>query len=352
MKKVACGFISAFLIQSCSVPGGEPATADRITIDWEAPAPKWNVQKIVPLETNPEAFYGSSYRIVANDKNIFIQDLTQILVFDLNGKYLSKIDRVGHGPQEYIQIMHFWPQDDKVYLVDVHSRKILAYTLTGEFIHSFSVDFRPHTVAVSERFIAFNAWDNPNGTLVVIDHNGKTLYESISPILAKTTYTIAAKFPFTKADGQLYYLPNFSSSIYTVGADTSDLRKTTFDFGVHTLTPELVSTLTATTSTEIFAKNEVVNFLSFYPTRQWWGLTFSLKDETYSWFYDTETGKQYISGTKPLNGFRPIACVTEDCFIASVEAPLFLEDERFAPYREGMDVGEEDNAILIFYTIE
>ena len=352
MKKVACGFISAFLIQSCSVPGGEPATADRITIDWEAPAPKWNVQKIVPLETNPETFYGSSYFIGANDKNIFIRDFTQILVFDLNGKYLSKIDRVGHGPQEYIQIMDFWPQDDKVYIVDVHSQKILAYTLTGEFIHSYSFGFMPCAVAVSEQFIALNAWDNPNGTLVVMDHNGKTLYESISPILAKTTYTISAKFPFTKAGGQLYYLPNFSSSIYTVGADTSDIRKTTFDFGVYTLTPELVSTLTATTSREIFAKNEVVNFLSFYPTRLWWGLTFSLKGTTYQWYYNTKTGKQYISTLKGSREFKPITCVMKECFVASVEASLFLEDERFAPYREGIAVGEEDNAVLIFYTVE
>ena len=351
MKNLLFCLASAFLSFSCSEPKTD-GVADRITIDWEAPAPKWNVQKIVPLETNDEALLDKFFRVHVTDRNIFIEDVTRVLVFDSESKYLSKIDRVGHGPQEYIRIMNFWISNDQVYIADMNVHKILVYSLSGEFIRSIPIgDIPVEAVAVSDRFIALKCAYNENGTLIVLDPEGKKLYEAVSPLLAKTTISIPAIFPFTEMGGQLYYFPDFSSSIYTVGADTSALRKTTFDFGVHTLTPELVATLDAN-YLDILAEHEVVNFPSFFPTRRWWGLTFSLKGNKYSWFYDTETRKQYISGTKPLKGFKPIACATEECFVASVEASAFLEDERFAPYCEGIAVGEEDNAVLIFYTVE
>ena len=351
MKHLLLCLASAFLFFSCSEPKTD-GVADRITIDWEAPAPKWNVQKIVPLETKDEALFNNFFRVFVTDRNIFVQDFTRVLVFDSEGKYLSKIERIGHGPQEYIDISHFWPFEDKIYIVDSQKDQIQVYSLSGEFVRSLPTGPHIRAMAVAEQFMAFKSSFSRDNTLTVTDHHGNKLYDAISPILAKTTYAIPAMFPFTEAGGEIYYLPDFSSSIYTVGADTSDLRKTTFDFGVYTLTPELVSTLTATTSTEIFAKNEVVHFLSFYPTRLWWGLTFSLKGNTYQWYYNTKTGKQYINTLKGSREFKPIACATEECFVASVEASAFLEDERFAPYREGMDVGEEDNAVLIFYTVE
>ena len=99
--------------------GSKPqqTASEQITIDFDAPEPTRKIEKVVPLETNSESLYGRFFRVRTTDTRIFVQDMQQILVFDANGKYLSKVDRVGHGPQEYITISHFWPYKDKLYIV-------------------------------------------------------------------------------------------------------------------------------------------------------------------------------------------------------------------------------------------
>ncbi|WP_297831378.1 6-bladed beta-propeller [uncultured Rikenella sp.] len=105
--------------------GSKPqqTASEQITIDFDAPEPTRKIEKVVPLETNSESLYGRFFRVRTTDTRIFVQDMQQILVFDANGKYLSKVDRVGHGPQEYITISHFWPYKDELYVVAGRSEK-------------------------------------------------------------------------------------------------------------------------------------------------------------------------------------------------------------------------------------
>ena len=65
--------------------------------------------RLVPLETTPECLIGSIDRMQVYEERIFIQDgmSNALLTFDLNGKFLSKIGAVGHGPGEYVQIDYF-----------------------------------------------------------------------------------------------------------------------------------------------------------------------------------------------------------------------------------------------------
>lgn len=341
---------AAFLSVSCAEKG--QSGAGGIQVDFEASAPAWKVEKIVSLETRKETLYNRSFRVRATDRHIFVQDDQKVLVFDTAGNYLSKIEHVGHGPREYTRMSNFWVTGDEVYICDRAIDKVLVYSLNDDFIRSIPVDFRAEAIVVADQIMAFQDAYNRNGTLIVTDRDGRKLYETVSPILAKTTVSIPAIYPFTEAGGQIYYFPDFSSSIYTVGADTSGVKEIPFDFGAHTLTPEIVSTLTSRNFSEIFDENELVNFPSFYPTRQWWGMVFFVGDKEYTWYYDRKTQRQYISAAEGKQAVKPIACATEDCFVASVEAPVFLEDDRFAAYRDKVSVSEDDNAVLIFYTVE
>ncbi len=335
--------------------GSKPqqTASEQITIDFDAPEPTRKIEKVVPLETNSESLYGRFFRVRTTDTRIFVQDMQQILVFDANGKYLSKVDRVGHGPQEYITISHFWPYKDKLYIVSgTYHNGIKVYTHTGEFVQNIPLDFAPDAIAVADNDLAIQAIYNEAGTLVVTDSDGKIRYETISPILAKTTVSMPAMFPFTEANGQLYYFPDFASDIYTVGADSSDVKRIHFDFGKYTITPDFVARLTAGTLMEEFSQNDIVSFPNFNPSNRWWGMTFSLSGKEYTWYYDPATGAQRIAAAEGTIAVKPIACATENGFVASVEAARFLEDPQYAPWRDSVQVDENDNAVLIFYTIE
>jgi len=52
--------------------------------------------------------------------------------------------------------------DGMVYAADVDDRRILAVnleTLNVTVLHQFRDDFRPYTIAASERYIYFSAWN-------------------------------------------------------------------------------------------------------------------------------------------------------------------------------------------------
>ncbi len=337
--------------------GSKPqqTASEQITIDFDAPEPTRKIERVVPLETTSESLYGRFFRVRTTDTHIFVQDMQQILVFDTDGKYLSKIDRVGHGPQEYITISHFWPYKDELYVVAGRNEKILVYSFSGQYLRSIDVGFQEDAIAVMEDYIASQSTYNEAGTLVVTDRDGKIRYETIAPILPMTTFTVSSIFPFTEARGQLYYFPDFASDIYTVGADSSDVKRIHLDFGPHTVTAEYISTLgdwDDVDPDEQMAADHKVCFPSFFPGNRWWGMTFSLSDKEYTWYYEPSTGAQRITAAEGTIAVKPIACATEEGFVASVDAARFLEDPQYASWRDSVQVDENDNAVLIFYTVE
>ena len=171
------------LLLVCCGSKPQQTASEQITIDFDAPEPTRKIEKVVPLETNSESLYGRFFRVRTTDTRIFVQDMQQILVFDANGKYLSKVDRVGHGPQEYITISHFWPYKDELYVVAGRSEKILVYSFSGQYLRSIDVGFQEDAIAVMEDYIASQSTYNEAGTLVVTDRDGKIRYETIAPIL-------------------------------------------------------------------------------------------------------------------------------------------------------------------------
>jgi hypothetical protein len=67
---------------------------------------------------------------------IFVSDrvLENILIFDSEGNYLDGLFSTGEGPGEFIQIEDFQLNEDFIFFQDNRLRKILKFTLEGEFI--------------------------------------------------------------------------------------------------------------------------------------------------------------------------------------------------------------------------
>ena len=104
------------LMLACSGPQTEMET-EQVVVDFKAPEPTLKVERIIQLETNNEALFDQFYRVKIAGRNILVQDQFKIVVYDLNGKYLSKVQKVGHGSQEYITISNFWVFRDELYVV-------------------------------------------------------------------------------------------------------------------------------------------------------------------------------------------------------------------------------------------
>ena len=138
-------FFSFFLLttfaQSCSNRSKQAFEAEKtITIsynpDISTPLDSL-VSKItvVPLETNDNCLIGQYLVWVKQHKGlIYINNLfKQLLVFDMNGKFIREIGRLGQGPGEFSDLRDFiFTNEDAIEILDF--LKIESYTLDGKHI--------------------------------------------------------------------------------------------------------------------------------------------------------------------------------------------------------------------------
>jgi len=83
----------------------------------------------IPLETKDSFLIGSIDKIIVQNNKIFILDkITEsIFCFDINGKFLYKIDRKGNGPEEYISIGDFQVNSKEEVIIYSSSQGFLFY---------------------------------------------------------------------------------------------------------------------------------------------------------------------------------------------------------------------------------
>jgi hypothetical protein len=97
--------------------------------------------KLIKLQTEGDDVIGMARRIIIKKKYIYVQDVIQkvVFVFDKDGKYVSKLNKQGRGPGEYLSLGFISVDDNEEYIefVDSSLRKILKYTnITFEFLES------------------------------------------------------------------------------------------------------------------------------------------------------------------------------------------------------------------------
>ena len=164
-KKFFCCFFSVFLM-SCSTRQAEqsdlPLNGDRYIIDLDVERDTSiplsslfkNVRTIV-LETGDSYLIGSLDDLQVFDGYIYILDSRKaksLFVFDMEGRFIRKIGRVGNGPGEYSEIKDFTldTKNGFIFLLGAVNR-VLKYQLDGTYVYTISIQ-EPNTIS---NFIQF-----------------------------------------------------------------------------------------------------------------------------------------------------------------------------------------------------
>ncbi len=119
----------------------------------------------IPLETNEQSILGNIRDIAYDSKKIYVLDNKNVIkIFDNTGKYLTTIDRIGRGPQEYNRISSFKPAPNNkgVYILD-SSGDLFFYDNDGVFIEK-----RTFPTEEGRRFSSFLLMDS---NVVVASHS-------------------------------------------------------------------------------------------------------------------------------------------------------------------------------------
>lgn len=91
------------------------------------------------LETNSQSTIGVIDKLIPTKKYLIVIDKDKtksVFIFDHDGKFISKINKVGRSAEEYLSITDVAVDEEgeRIFIVDCKFKKILEYNFDGEFI--------------------------------------------------------------------------------------------------------------------------------------------------------------------------------------------------------------------------
>jgi hypothetical protein len=196
----------------------------------------------VPLETNPNCLLDNDIsRIEIFDNNIFISDYIYIFIFDLNGKFIKRIGKLGKGPGEYIkgfQTFLIDKQNKHLIIFEMINNKMMVYDFDGNFIDEKPVDFMPGpTEWVNEE--SFAVYNNgyiyekePWKDYYILNSDAEILQKNKFKKLADKRYGLML-YPviFYRYKGITRYKNPYESIIYEIYSDKKPKPVYFIDYG-------------------------------------------------------------------------------------------------------------------------
>ena len=85
--------------------------------------------EIIPLETNDSILIGEIKKILCENNYIYISDGRTLFKFNDKGYFISKINKIGTGPDEYTSITDFQIcSNDKVWILSRKDKRLCNYS--------------------------------------------------------------------------------------------------------------------------------------------------------------------------------------------------------------------------------
>ncbi len=107
--------------------------------------------KYVVLESTDESIIGGIDKLEVYKDRIYILDMmtSSLFVFTIDGEFIYKINRIGAGPEEYIQLDFFSIdyENEHLVLTDLMSYWVMRFDMDGNFISRKKIPFWVEGVA-------------------------------------------------------------------------------------------------------------------------------------------------------------------------------------------------------------
>ena len=210
----------------------------------------------VPLQTSESCLMGPvTLKIVNIDNKIYIQNGGKILCFDVDGKFLFKIENRGRGPEEYTYISDFDVSSDNKILTILSSsiNKLLVYGIadTG-FTFQRSVTLKdpaPYRVSMvpetDKAFLAIPPWRGTEPTLsLLINTVGDTIHFKPNcykyKMVRKKNYWASNEMLVYSIGNMVCFMEEFSDTVFYVDAKDNFFKpRMIFDTHGTLFTPEM-----------------------------------------------------------------------------------------------------------------
>lgn len=238
-------FIYSILFLTCCSETKNKATKEAnvtIHVDLESEKNKttdyFSFDSYIPLETNNESLISQIDKIEFIDDRILILDSKQecIFIFSKSGKYISKLNKKGPSPEEYVSAKDFFydKKNQQLYIYDGIQGFISVFDLSGNFFKRIRVEPGYSFTKTNDGNWLFyrgngsaSGKDNIFNNVLIYNAQFELIKQELSynPYLQGLRHT----FGFTKNaicsyDSTFYILPLLSNCIYQYEDGTKQLK--------------------------------------------------------------------------------------------------------------------------------
>ncbi len=334
----------------------------------------FDVDHFVILEETEESRVSQVSKIFVSSNEIAILDNTyKILFFSPEGKFLRKIQKLGHARDEYISLSDFDIKGDTLYLLDNMGKKILTYRKDGKCINSIDIE-AAKGLKVLENGIAVNhEFGLADGSSNDYSYEYITKNEHIKEI-EYNPYLTGRSFSFSGADdgfcegeNGIYYFIPYNRCIYAINRRTGKIQPwATIDFcdGNRTVAPndtqeKVKEVLGSSVPSNIFSVYFLDKLLMFS--------YYSSSDERQYVFYDFENGTIHnsplgfdknrippmiVSYETDLSATKMMLCIVPSSYIKNSYESLEDKGSYQLLGEISRKITGQDNPVLIFYRLK
>lgn len=173
--------------------------------------------KFIPLETTADCLIGQIDKIILHNNRFYILDCSKskaLFVFNLDGKFVRKMSKLGRGPGEYNRPEDFCFEPKTDNIVILNNNKLNYYQEDGTFIRATNLAFFASKFAFpDENHIAF--WSRGTGYNLTITNAEGKVENSYFKYVKETTFGLHIPFVEGGVPG-LIYLASFDYTIYKI----------------------------------------------------------------------------------------------------------------------------------------
>jgi hypothetical protein len=335
---------------------------------------------LTPLETGNDCLIGNVRRVKAEAGRFYITDYADnpVKVFSGDGKFVSAIGRKGAGPGEYIQISDMLVSGDTVSIFAWNgNKKWIRYSIKNRFLYETGISFPFDDICRMENgnYLVYitNATvsSESNFSLCLVDKNLKMRLR-LDPKKPPEDIPLPVEqnnFYRSAEHNTLFYLKEYSDTVYTISDNLDILPKYHLDFGKNWYTKNFLKRYHDSHYMEIHGavnRNKYARFVNFWENDSHAIVNYYISREggerdyeTYLAVYCKRTGKTFVFKSAPGNAANLVIhpyCVWDNLFTGLIATDELLD---LASSMTGNDpvsekirkcaeqVSEGDNPVLV-----
>jgi len=334
----------------------------------------FELSAVVPLETNKNCYIKDIRKIYVNNLGIFIQDgYEYILVFSREGRYQRRIQHFGQGPGEWSEISDFDVNHKDSTLILRSQYKEMVYSIDDRLISEKKVDISSSVFyRIDSKANAFYDYNIPNqqNTMngvtynLVIQKGNKTpdLYCKAIKCMAGVNSSRRYARSFCQTQENMYLVESYNDTIYSISKNAKVVPSYRIDFGSKRFPVEKLL------NQQLFQEFEhsYAHFISaIYENNDLFYFEYSDCDVPARIIYEKGSKKSYRGNSlfDKINNLPTTGFINYygnvDKVLSLVEPSDYLKflkivngDKKTKVLPELKNVKEEDNTILVFYTLK